>query len=531
MTFLSPMWLWILAPWGALAVWLMWGRGRAAQVPFLDLWRGAESKPSVSRLFRPPPVAIVAALLGMLLGIVGAAGPVIGFGSSGEITLVLDRGITMSAAGRRAQVVEEAQRFLQRTFGRSRVELVMVPAAKAQATFPRDALEAEPTAMQTREMLRREVARALSRSDNVVVVLSDQQVQRHPRIVQIAPAGEVENVGIARFAIRERPTRQAMVTVRNDSRLASARLTVESVERAIDLPPRGQTRNYFIDLPRTSATPRAQIDVADDLEADNVAWLARQRDHPRIEIRPPVPAEVVRVVESYQKARPAGESGASVIVTSALDALKSDETAVIVSASRGGEEIVEAIDVRPHPITADIDWMQARIRSVDRAGDDPWTTLVWSQGKSLLSIRESPARRVRIDFDATEFARTSDFVVLWTRILDWVGDAGAETFAAAAVNDLTAAWQRREPENLAGEWIPGVYARQDGTVAAFNAPAVEFPSRTTRETADVIRESASGDGKAKLLPYLALAAVACFVIAAYTWPRHRLTPFFHARTV
>ena len=50
--------------------------GTRTDVPFLALWRGgAAESPTEKREFRPPPIALVAALLAVLLAIVAAARP------------------------------------------------------------------------------------------------------------------------------------------------------------------------------------------------------------------------------------------------------------------------------------------------------------------------------------------------------------------------------------------------------------------------------------------------------------------------
>src|SRR5687767_12711588 len=115
MSFASPIWLALLLPlWAAVAVWLMWSRrGERTDVPFLALWRGGgENSPREKRQFRPPPIALVAALVAALLAIVAAGRPMVAVGSAGEgplVTIVVDHGITMSAGDRLAEVFEAAR--------------------------------------------------------------------------------------------------------------------------------------------------------------------------------------------------------------------------------------------------------------------------------------------------------------------------------------------------------------------------------------------------------------------------------------
>ena len=40
MTWAAPLWLLGLLPWSAVVLYLLWGRRRRTDVPFLDLWQG-----------------------------------------------------------------------------------------------------------------------------------------------------------------------------------------------------------------------------------------------------------------------------------------------------------------------------------------------------------------------------------------------------------------------------------------------------------------------------------------------------------
>src|SRR5438270_13771035 len=98
MTFAAASWLWLLAPWAGLAVWLLARRGESVTVPFVELWRGSASRRRSAWSFSAPPIALIAMLLCMLLGILAGARPVI----RRDVPLpraivVLDRGATMSA--------------------------------------------------------------------------------------------------------------------------------------------------------------------------------------------------------------------------------------------------------------------------------------------------------------------------------------------------------------------------------------------------------------------------------------------------
>jgi hypothetical protein len=74
----SPIWLILLAPWAALGVWLLSGRLKDEEVPFLPLWEA--DPPQIqppARSWQKPPIAIAALLAGLLFAIAAASGPAI----------------------------------------------------------------------------------------------------------------------------------------------------------------------------------------------------------------------------------------------------------------------------------------------------------------------------------------------------------------------------------------------------------------------------------------------------------------------
>ncbi len=103
MMFASPIYLFALLPWAFLAYWLLQGRRRHVGVNYLKFWDGPVPKRARRSRPRLPPVALAAALLAMLLGIVAAAGPgVVDPGYVPQpVVIVVDQGITMSGRGRR----------------------------------------------------------------------------------------------------------------------------------------------------------------------------------------------------------------------------------------------------------------------------------------------------------------------------------------------------------------------------------------------------------------------------------------------
>ncbi|MEA2735944.1 MAG: hypothetical protein QOE14_2395, partial [Humisphaera sp.] len=408
MFFASPIWLaLLLPPWAAAAVWLMWSRrGERTNVPFIELWRdGTAESPREKRQFRPPPIALIAALAAVLLAIIASARPKLEVGSAGEgplVTVVLDRGVTMAAGDRIAEVIAAARPVVLEAFGEGPTDLVEVPKGTSQrvnrSAWSQVASRATPTQEQTRDAVQFAVQQALAKTDGPIVVLSDQPIRDDPRVVQIAPSKPLQNVAIEKFVVRESPRPQAMVTVVNYSDQPRATVRVRSgertlVERAIDLPraPGGEA-TVFLDLPSLDSSAVAEIEAADDLAIDNIAHAKRQRSFPSIEVRAPVPAEVRRVAEAYAKARSAHQTSVTIAIVDE-NSIASDFPIAIVStsaASGGGGAVI----VAAHPVSAGVDWADAKLQAADVPPGENWRAIVSVGGRGVVAVRESPQRQV-----------------------------------------------------------------------------------------------------------------------------------------
>lgn len=598
MTFAAPIWLFLLLPWAALAAWLLWGRREARSVPFLPLWRGGATSPRANRWFHPPPLAIVAALLAILLAILATARPIVRrAGDAGPlVTVILDRGATMSPDARRRQVIDDLEPLLRRTFGDGPTDLVAVPGGQStrcdRNNWADRARAMGGTTDDTSTTIVRAAREALARTDGPIVVLTDQAAPADARVVRVGPTVPLRNVSITAFVVRDdggagaAAPPQAMVTIRNDSDLARGILMIQSganrVRREIDLPPAGRSQNDYVDLPAAlEATARAALEVEDDFAADNVWWLAREPEAPRIEIRGDVPAEVRRVVEAYQSTRPpsgpaagktagggdgggagaggsgdgaGGGGGAVVGIVNSPDALPRAEPGVIVTspAARSAAPPTSAASgpalvVRDHPVAAHVEWSRLRL---DRAGDSApsttapsgagWESIVSVADRAVVAVRGSPARQVWLDVPApalADFARLPDFVVLWTDILDWLRPPG-ERFASIPAGALGPEWTPLDSRGGGGGAGGGgsarLYRRGDGAVRAV-APPVVPPAPAPADASDwrarfaaLARRQPAGVG---LASYLAVVAVACVAVAAWAWPGRNLTPFLPPRTV
>jgi hypothetical protein len=329
-------------------------------------------------------------------------------------------------------------------------------------------------------------------------VLSPRQDWTPPRVGATAPAKGLANVAITHVAAVDRPRAQVMVTVRNESsdrRTGSldVRSGTAEVRRGIDLPVVGHEANYFVDLPALASRVDANLDPGDEIGADNRASLERKVASPKVEVRGDVPPEVRRVIEAYGRARPAGEGGRIVACPAGIG-----EGGVILAPSsgnasenvRGGRAVVAA-----HPVTANLDLSAVAMSISDSPPPQPaqgWKTLLSVGDKPALAARESPVRQVWIGFESRDLALSPTFVVLWTNVIEWVGETAQNAFVETVAS---------LPRNGGGQ-----------------SQATEAPTSERRER--------------DLAPILAFCALLCVFFASLTWSAgRRLTAFSPPRTV
>ena len=116
MIFGSPNWLVGLVAWLLLAAWMLWGRWPRAVVPYLPLWLTGQPAERPRWQMEMPPKAILALLGAGALGILAAGEPAV-YGRAGtdrKVTVIVDRGLTMSGAPR-----EEKDDMFRRRFRRN----------------------------------------------------------------------------------------------------------------------------------------------------------------------------------------------------------------------------------------------------------------------------------------------------------------------------------------------------------------------------------------------------------------------------
>lgn len=532
MEWLSPIWLLALAPWVVVSVWLFRGRRPRVQIPYLPLWRGPLPMRQPYRKLRTIPLAIAMALLASLLAILAGARPAIsGLRSGGSVpplVIVVDRGLSMSAQADGRTRYEQAARALARAIeprDASRpVELVPVPGEEIIRTTLADCADRiaslPPTARDTRRAVEEAVSARLAASSAPVLVVSDQNVPGWgDRVLQVPPDAPVEDVAISGLTMREAPWPQVMVRVRNQSSLTSCTLETSTdsgtARQAIELPARGGTRDYFINPSRLGTVVSARILARDDVPANDQAWLVREGSTAGIEVRTPVPAELQRLINAYQRARPAADESLKLVVASRVADLPANAPGVIVA---DADQLVASdnADVASHSLTAHVDW--AHVPSPVRLAREPpagWTPVVKLGGRVAIAVAPEPARRVWVGFDSPSWPANPDFVVFWTNVFDWAGGAG-RAWVSRPLNDWSPEWKAGDAAAISGSW-PGVYRRSDGALRAFNAPDVIFPASPRTDWRSRLSRLERTSTQLQLFRVLLLLAAGAMAVSALAW--------------
>ena len=378
------------------------------------------------------------------------------------------------------------------------------------------------TAADTRQMVLSAVAGRLAESQEPIVVITDHLLPLDPRIIQLAPDRSCEDAGITHVAAGTRPSAQAMVTIRNQSPQTSAELVISSgaerLAKMIGLPPRGQQRNYFFDLPRLDALVSAELRVHDDVDADKSAWLVREGSSPRLEPRPGLPSELRRIIAAYHAVRPPSDASTPVAVVSELQDLPADAPAIVLQA--GTDVIARAQpQVADHSVTHHVHWdrLPERIRVPSQAPAG-WQSLVSLGGHPLVAIHPDGSRQVWVGLNDPGWAATPDFVVFWTNVFEWIG-GGDEHLAAHDLREWGPQWKPLgSTPGQTGFW-PGLYQRSDGATRAFNAPDVMLPPPPHVDWRAKFAGLGRRAGKREVTAPLILSALACLAAAAALWRR------------
>jgi len=521
MPFLAPLWLLALIPWGALLVWVLTGRRKRERIPFLPLWDAPEElRRPPKKAIEPPPIAITFLLLATLSAILAAAGPRprLGQPDQRQITILIDRGASMSTVQPRfTQTLNAVIEHL----GNLRPRFRAVPATEdAPANMKR-------TAADTTADLQA-LARSLSKAQPVIII-SDKQLRLNKtddHIIQVVPNIPVNNTAITHLSAR---SGQVMARLRSTTPATrTLRITSDNntVERKIDLKANHET-DVFLDLPNPGEVIEAILLDFDDFDADNRAWIVRPITWPAITAWTTIPDELRRMLDVYAKHRPPGPGARQLPIVRPGDPLKSDEPAILLAVTTPSNQSDPPSTIN-HPILQNVN-LPALRTNIALAGKPPgegWTILARIADKPILAIRDQDGtRRAWVGFESRDFARTPDYVLFWTNLLDWTAATPSQDYTSGMVTEgdhaTTFGRLTPVPRDADPTYWPGLFQSPRGLVA-LNTPPTEFhhdPGAPWNE--HLARLPLTQSPGLHLRPWLALLALALGLAAALTWERAR----------
>jgi hypothetical protein len=520
MLFQSPIWLWGLLPWAVLAVYLMIGRGQPAMVPFLRFWKGSVIT-ARTRAWRMPPIFLLLLLMTMLLAIVAAAGP--GYRSAGtsngEITIVLDCGVTMArplGAKNFRGVIDKAARELGSLHGK--VLIVPVPGQPIETDGQNWVASAKailPTVIAV--LLDQAVADQLHQTRGPVVVLSDQNLTvTDERLSQIVPDPPSPDVAITHLAARSLPHPQVMVRLENHSELKAVHLLVTSggasVDREVAI---ANAQDAFFDLPSLDPTITVELDSlafgGSQSDPWHTAYLVRQSAGIRLSGLGNLPASVQHLAEVYSKHRPASVDARDVFISD--HSLLETQPGIWIEATEDST-VTAPVTVAPHAVTRDVrTWPLPPSNATAPAGFAP---LVSIGDHPIVAVRDSPVRQIWIRADFSNWEKMPDFVIFFANVLDWIAGTH-QAFSSIAPRMLGSDW-KSAADFSAGSW-PGIYRSESGQMLAVNAGAYPSVSSPIEKKSIAIERLKTTEHTHSLSSFFVFAALLCLCIATAVWPR------------
>jgi hypothetical protein len=534
MSFFSPAWLLLLIPWAAVTFYLLRGIPAKAGVPFLFLWPGGSTPRLQHRKYRLPPVGIILMLIATALAIVAAADPRLRDARAVPVVIIVDRGLSMSAMNahserRYAEAATLAGQWLGHAIPTAEVKIEVVPKAhgiKYDSLADLDSLV--PTAVDTREQLDLAMQQALRSFNGPVIVLTDQPVSIHAaNLMQIAPRSSVNDVAIAGFDARADPP-QAMVRLLNasDHRTAILTVTADSARvysATINLPDRGEQRNYFVDLPAGAKAIKASIEDSDNNDLTHEAWSVRRDAWPVVEARSDLSAELRRMIEVYARHRPRSGDSLHVAVVRQGEPISPGDPAVILAADINRLSATTPVSLQGPLRFPGVDWQTALAGASISTAPSNWQPVVTVADSAIVAFQAGPPKRIWVGFSSDAFARQAGYVVFWTEIFDWLG-AGIPEFSSTTPTLLNPDWHRVDPAVPTTEpgLTPGIYQNSSGVLMAVNAePAVPLGLGPENRVSRLTHPVSDAEHSVALAPALLFGAVLLSALALLVWPSFR----------
>jgi len=490
MVFQTPLFLLLLIPCAAIAIWLMRRRGDETAVPFVHLW--PDDAPAARRSLQRQrlPGWIVLMLAAVACGIVAAAGLMLGAERERRVNLVIDRGVTMSAIdGSGDAAFESIIKLLSSEAGAGlkAASITVVPHSPAADAAMADGSAStlgtlRRSAVETGQSLEAAIAQQL-RTSGLPVVVATARAPEPPnsRVIIVPPPMRRGNAGIVSLAAEQSPAPQVMVRVRSDTR-QSVTVTVRSgselVRRAVQVEAHRVERLFF-DLPSLDEIIEVRVEASTDLlAADDRGWLVRTASWPRVEVRGTSPGELARLIELYSQQRTGNDASPVVRVSTAgSEMVGGKERAVFVQTTGepAGNVSTDSIEILSD-LGRGVDWAAAlRGASIGAEPDASWQPIVRVAGKTVVAQRSAPARQVLVNFWSPTFPREADFVVLFASIFD--SFAGGELrWAAEPMFIPPPSWKPVTPAVEGYEPSPGMYRDETGKLHALNAVDITLPT-------------------------------------------------------
>jgi hypothetical protein len=513
MAFASPLWLLGLLPWAGLCIWLLLGRRRRVGVPFIQLWRGGVLPPRAKPFLTRPPLPVLLAIFSLLLLVLASAGPIVPSRGGAPMTIIVDRGITMSAHGTHAQRFKETCDLLSRHLSDSLgdIQMISVPKGQTQTCDAKNwnaAVAAmTPTLEDSCLSLEAAIGRALAQGDANIVVVSDQPILADSRVIKFEPEQAASNLTIAAVAARATPHPQIMVGLRDQAsptEIRQAKVRVESAGhhvQQIAAVPRNGTATAFLDLPALGPVVQVDVIAPDDLPADNHAWLARENPSVLIDDSPALPAALRQMIAVYRRHREVDAGAERVaVVTDAAD-LPADQPGVVI-ASDGSVAATAPLQVEADPLTPIVDWSLATQGAAGGTPPADYHPIVSKGDAVFVAVRQEPERGVWVCLNAAAWAAQPAYVIFWTNVFDSFGGGSVYRWHA-----------------LDGRPHPGIERTSDGSMNAYNAIDITFPKLRPNDWTLLRHLSHQLPASADLAPCACLLGLILMAIAIVAFTR------------